>query len=42
MTIPRSRVRESERIQFAREQRQSATEFSRDVWELVRALAITR
>ncbi len=36
MTIKHSEEREPERIEFARNQRQTANEFAQDVWQLVR------
>lgn len=37
MGIHRSQERSQERIEFARSQRQQASEFSHDVWQMVRA-----
>ena len=40
MTIKRSRERQPERIQFARDQRQTVNEFAADVWQMVRSRRI--
>ncbi len=37
MSIRRSRERQPDRIEFAREQRKQANEFSHDVWQMLRA-----
>ena len=37
MSIKRSGERQPDRIEFAREQRKQANEFSHDVWQMVRA-----
>lgn len=42
MAIKRSRQRQTERIQFARQQRAGANEFADDLWQILRGRSLLR